>query len=506
MKVAPIFCSHMVLQRNKPIRIWGEGQGKITVTFKNQAQTTYSKDGKWEVALKPEIAGGPYELRINSENEEIILCDVMVGDVWLAAGQSNMECVTFLAQDGVADAKILGKNDNIRFFTVPRRTKKDEEVYRWHFESVLSLDKGWEMSSYESALRFSAIGFWFADLLQKAEQVPVGIINCNFGGTRVETWIEYDRVMSEPKLLYAKKEYEDAIQNLDFDCYMTERKEKLSKVEEFCKKYDAFEMSQQMGLEKFAIDPGLSWPEPAPIGPYHENFAGVLFENMIKPIAPIGLAGVLWYQGESNARNAEHYCDAFSLMVENWRDSFKDELPFLTVQIAPYDNYCDNNRRMVLNQQQMLATQKNKKVYLVGTGDIGEAYNIHPLNKKKVAERLFLAAQSTVYGKTVEYCGPVARTAEYKNSQIVVSFDHAKSGLNICESVNDVQVCDEQGEFSDAHAYVNGDKLYVDCDGVSKPKTVRMGCKNYSETNLFNLEGLPAMPFCIDVFWEDLQC
>ena len=500
MKLSPIFSNHMVLQRNKPIRIWGEGNGEITVTLNNQTQTATSEDGKWTVTLSPEAAGGPFELTVCAQKEKIVLSDVMIGDVWLAAGQSNMECVTFLASDGISDAQKFGNNKNIRYFTVPRRTKEGEEVYRWHFESVLSSDKEWEVSTENTALHFSAIGFWFANLLQKEENIPVGIISCNFGGTRIESWIDYDLIQTEAALDYAKKEYTDILNNLEFNSYINERENQLSNVKEFCGKFNALEMSKQMGIKQFAVNPGLPWPAPPPMGPYCENFGGVLFENMIKRITPIGIAGVLWYQGESNAGTAEHYSKAFSVMVKNWRAAFQDKLQFLTVQIAPYSRYAAEDARAVLNREQLLATYENDKVAIVTTGDVGEADNIHPLNKKTVAQRLFAAAQSTVYGKGNEYCGPVAHTAVLrKDGKIAIDFEHANQGLRPNSNVNNVYVSDEQGNFAPANAYTKEKLLIIDCAGIAKPKAVKMGWQNYAHIDLYNAEGFPAMPFYFEL-------
>lgn len=496
----------MVLQRNKPIRIWGEGDGEVTVTFKEQNQTVCAKDGRWEITLNPENAGGPYLLKICSGDEEVVFCDVMIGDVWLAAGQSNMECVTFLAKDGISDASMLGDNNQIRYFTVPRRTREHEEVYRWHFESVLSSDKGWEVSTTQNSLHFSAIGFWFANLLQREENVPVGIISCNFGGTRIESWIDYDAIQKEPALAYAAEMYDGVIKNLDYDSYIIERKKHLEEVETFCKSYDALSMSKQMGLKQFAENPGLPWPDAAPMGPYSENFGGVLFLNMVKQIAPIGLSGILWYQGESNAGVAEHYCDAFSIMVKSWRDVFRECLPFLTVQVAPYSHYSSESARFVLNREQVRATCENEKVFLVTTGDVGEPHNIHPLDKKTVAKRLFAAAERSVYGKSNEYCGPVATVAEFTDEgNIIVSFDHAESGLASNDKVLNVYVENGEGNFVEAKAYTSQQQLIVECEAISNPKAIKMDFQNFSVANLYNAEGFPATPFYFELN-EGLKC
>lgn len=500
MELSPIFSNHMVLQRNKPIRIWGEGNEDVTIVLNGQSKTVPSKNGKWTAILNPETAGGPFELCVCDSKEKIVLRDVMIGDVWLAAGQSNMECVTFLANDGISDAQKIGNNNNIRYFTVPRRTKKGEQVRRWHFENVLSEDKEWEVSKAETTLHFSAIGFWFAHLLQKEEHVPVGIISCNFGGTCIETWIEYNRIISEPVLAYAVEKYTKIQNDLNTESYLLEHNNYLQEMDNFCKKFNALEMSQEMGLRQFAVNPGLPWPNDPPMGPYSQNFGGVLFENMIKPIAPFGLSGVLWYQGESNAKNACHYSDAFKVMVNNWREAFNDELPFITVQIAPYDNYADKDSRMILNQEQIKATIDNENVFLITTEDVGEPDNIHPLNKKQVAERLFAAAQSKVYGKGNEYCGPIACCAKLaEDDKIIVSFNHATQGLLHNEDVKDVYVANEQGVFLEAKAHTENSVLVVECGQFLKPVAVKMGYSNYSVTNLFNAEGFPAMPFYFEL-------
>lgn len=394
MKLDALFSSHMVLQRNKPIKLWGEGDGTVYVTLNGKTVTTDATDGKWLLSLEPQPAGGPYEIIFKDNSNEIVLCDVMIGDVWLAAGQSNMEMITFATKDGFETAKNYGDNSNIRFFTVPRRTKPNEHIYNWHFESIYSVDTDWEVCSEDRALHFSAIGFYFADILQREKNVPIGIISCNYGGTRIEAWTQRELLLQNKDILH---NYNNAVNTLDIEKYEKAHNSYILKKEEFCKQYNAVEMVQRLGPHAFARTNEIKWPEDPPFGPYNPNWWGVLYENMLKRILPFSICGVLWYQGESNIQNAEQYFDLFLLLVSSWRTAWGDNLPFLTVKIAPFNRYPYEDSRERLVSQQIRASKEIDNVFIADTDDIGEADNIHPINKKTVAERLYKIADSTVY-------------------------------------------------------------------------------------------------------------
>lgn len=497
MKLDFIFTNHMVLQRNKPIKLWGEGSGIVKVTLNGQEQYSLCKYGKWEVVLDPMPAGGPYEICFKDSKEEIILSDVMIGDVWIAAGQSNMEHITALAVDGFDDCKKIGNNEKIRFFTVPRRLRDGDEFYNWHFESVCSKDTSWQLCTEETALHFSAIGFWFASELQHEKNIPVGIISCNYGGTNIETWIPKDRVFSNPKLSNLKKRYNDILGSLDLEKYNSEFEKTIRAKEEVCLAHDAIEMAREKGLYEFARKDGISWPEDIPFGPYHYKWFGLLYENMLKRIIPFTVIGVLWYQGESNVASFNNYFELFKALVDSWREKWGEKLPFLTVQIAPFKCYSEPEVCPKLIMQQLRAAKELENVFLVTTGDVGEWDNIHPSNKKVIAKRLFLAAQNVVYKEKTEYCGPIFRKAQVtENGSVIITFEHSEDGL-CCkgDKVSEIFICCEDEIYIEAIAQIKGSQLIVYNPNVTAPKYVKMGFSNYSEINLYNKDGFIAAPF-----------
>lgn len=496
MELPHLFSESMVLQRNKPIRLWGKGIGKVCVTLDNVKTFDVCCDGNWSVVLPPHDAGGPYELSFKDDCDEVILRDVMIGDVWIAAGQSNMENVTYMTETGFDDAREFGNNTNIRFFTVPRRTEPDCEEYNWHFESVLSKDTPWQICSEQAALHFSAIGFMFAAFLNRDKNIPVGIISCNYGDSRIEAWIERERILEHGQL---SDIYNKTLEELDITEYTDEYRLYRKKLARECIASDAVKSVKERGLYTVARTELINWPDRPPVGPYNQNWYGVLYKNMVSRIAPYSVKGVLWYQGESNVANSELYFDMFSLLTESWRAAWYDNLPFLTVQIAPY-GYSQPQAWPLLVCEQIRAACELENVGIVTTSDIGEIDNIHPVHKKDVARRLYLSAENLVYGENVEYCGPI-----YKNIRILddgtaeIEFYHAESGL-VCEGeVAELYVCGEDGKYKPAQSRIKNSKLYVRNSEIKCIKGVKMGFDNFPQINLFNKDGFIAAPFKVEV-------
>lgn len=497
MKLPYLFSDHTVLQRNKPINIWGEGKGRISVTLDGDTVYTYAYGDRWSAILPARDAGGPYTMIIEDETERIVLNDVMVGDVWMAAGQSNMENITFITETGFEDARQLGNNDNIRFFTVPRRTEPDRELYHWHFESQKSVDNGWEICTEETALHFTAIGFVFAALLQHDKNIPVGIISCNWGGTKIEAWMEQSLFSQNSKVSYVEERHNKILCELDMLQYRQAYEEYRRVLNGECEKTDAMSSLKKLGLHKFARTSPIKWPAEPPFGPLSINWYGVLYENMVKRVIPYTLKGVLWYQGESNCAESEAYFDLFSLLVSSWRKAWNDELPFLTVQIAPF-NYPEENAAPDMWYQQIRAAFNIDGVAIVTTSDIGETDNIHPVNKRPIAERLYLAAKNTVYGEDCEYCGPLCTSAEKnKDGTVTVSFAHAQSGLCCEGDVSELYICGEDMVYKEAQSRIEGDKLVVWNEDITSPEYVKMGYSNFPKINLYNKAGFIAAGFSI---------
>ena len=386
MKPAFIFTDNMVLQRNKPIKIFGEGDGEVTVTLGGTGVSVIPQNGKWCAVLPEMEAGGPYTLEIGDQNEKFSFKNVYVGEVFIAAGQSNMEHPLFGTTGGFEFAR---KNQNplIRLFTVPRRTAPGALEYTWHFETVYSGDTEWSQADEDISLHFSAVGFYFASLLQKKLGIAVGIISCNQGASRIETWI--DEKMLEGTDICEKllKSAKDSVYNADPEGYAKMYKEYSEALNEACLKADAFSLAKTSLFGVANNEALVGKPSPIAFGPRHINWPGVLYHNMVERFAPFAVKAVLWYQGESNCENAEHYFDAFKTLTECWRGAFRDNLPFLTVRISEWGGAWRGWDTVQKNQDR--AAKEIEGVYIVQSADIGEVNNIHPVNKYPIGERLY---------------------------------------------------------------------------------------------------------------------
>ena len=500
IKLLPLFSDHMVLQQGKYLPIWGEGSGKVCVQLGDQRAYTLCEEGYWRLTLPPMPAGGPYTLTVQDEHSSVRLTDVMIGEVWLAAGQSNMEHPTFATEGGLNQAA-EGANERIRFFTVPRRTKPDFAGHRWHFESVAAVDAGWSVCTEDTMLHFSAIGASFAQLLEQAEQTAVGIISCNFGGTRIEAWIPREHFLMHPEFSFIRERYNDCLQTLDLDAYERQYAEFQKAMEAECKGSDAVAFLKEHGPAAFAREEPIQWPaEPSP-APYWPSWPGVLYRNMVRRIAPYSLRGVLWHQGESNVGASDHYDALFALLVSAWRQAWQDELPFLTVQLAPF-GYGSPEEYPQMVERQIAASRQISGVAMVTTSDLGECDNIHPLKKQPMAQRLFLAAENLVYHKSVEYSGPIYREARRIGEKVELRFDHADSGLVCQEEVSELYIADGNGQLVPAKAELSGSTMLVWAESVPCPMEVRMGFCNNCTINLYNGDGLVAAPFRTGRFAE----
>lgn len=499
MKLSALFSDHMVFQRGKPIRIWGIGEGKVSVTLNSQTLfAACDKNGKWRITFPPLSAGGPYKITLTDSVGTAELNDVMIGEVWLASGQSNMEMITGLTKDGFKFAKEYGKNSNIRLFTVPRRTEPDFRTSNWHFEGVAAVDTPWQVCTEENALHFSAIGFYFADYLQRKENITVGIISCNFGGARIESFIDSERIFECDELSYLKARCQETLKTLDLDEHKKDYERHMRERDVICNSVDALSIARNMAdMHEFAITPLFKWPEPFSFGPYHWFWPGVFYENMVKRIAPFHIKGVLWYQGEANAVDSQYYCKLFEIMVKLWREIWNDsEMPFITVQLAQNNHAPAPECFPLLIEQQIKASRKIDNVYIVTTSDIGEKDNIHSIKKHEIGERIFLAAESEVYGNGGEYCGPLYKSARKAGNKLFLSFEHAENGLKIKGgAVSELFIAGAGGEYKPANAEINGSELVVWNDEISNPQSVKMAFNNFFEVNLYNKEGFIAAPF-----------
>jgi len=447
----PSFISdNMVLQRETEAQIWGNSEPNSSVKIscswdEIKYVTTANESGKWQIKVKTPVAGGPHSIQVNKINIE----NVMIGEVWICSGQSNMKMSLSQSENGkeeLANAEL----PNIRLFYVARQLadKPQEDCYG-----------KWEECSPESAKTFSAVAYYFGKKLYQELGVPIGLIHTSWGGSTAQAWVKQDILKADS----------------DYDCY-----------------YDVEEQKE------LRAKPGII--------PITHHSPSRLYNAMIHPLMPYRIKGVIWYQGESNQDycpgDPKRYEKLFPELIYSWRDEWKlGDFPFYYVQIAPFP-------RRITNVGALLRDAQRKSLNVPNTGmavtlDIGDIQDIHPKNKKDVGQRLALWALAKDYGRTsLVYSGPLYKSLEIKGSKAIVSFDEIGSGLmSKDETLSGFEIAGKNKVFYPAKARIKGEAVMVWSDKIGKPVSVRYAFHNTSEASLFNKEGLPASSFRTDN-WE----
>ena len=482
-----ILSSHMVVQRDLPVHVWGlASPGEdVSVTFRGETRATKAGNlGRWSLYLKPGAAGGPFELTVKgvpatvdgvaAKLDSITLDDVLVGDVWVASGQSNME---FSMNGGFGGADTAAADlphagiPNIRLLIVKKLAsqypKDDIDTDIW---------PGWTASTPETAKNFSAVAWYFAREIEKREHVPVGVIDSTWGGTVADTWTRAAALGANAALAPVFVQWGK----------MTEREE-----DELLKAKD----------EQRQRDEAKAQGKPEPQFPWHPQLEswgpGMLWNGMIAPLTPFPIRGVIWYQGESNSSpdRAPLYKQVFSTMIEDWRHEWGvGDFPFLFVQISNFKS--GPGESWAVLRQQQLKTLALRNTAMAVTIDIGNPDDVHPKDKLDVGHRLALAARAIEYGEDINYSGPIFRQATPEGNAIRVWFDHHAKGLVAKGgALTGFEVAGADGKFQPATATIDGNEVIAKSDAVPEPRSVRYGWANSPQCNLFNGEGLPASPF-----------
>lgn len=475
LKPNPLFSDHAVLQRGKPIPVWGTATpgAEITVTLfgKNATATTADAQGQWKVALPPHEAGGPFDMSISGDGDTKRFRNIMVGEVWVCSGQSNMEWSlnsSFNADWHVAAARI----PRLRFFQVPNvaNTKPQSTV-----------NASWAECTPQTAAGFSAVGYFFGRNLLLNLDVPIGLIQSDWGGTPAEAWTSREALDREPILQHYHANFDKALQNHDPEKAKADYEAAVAKAKEAKK-----------AAPRKPGDPRTS-PNPS-----------TLYNAMIHPLMPYAIRGAIWYQGESNGSKGFEYRTLFPTMIKDWRDRWgQGDFPFLCVQLAPYatGNKPDGPQWAELREAQHHATKVLPNVGMAVITDVGEAKDIHPRKKEPVGARLALLARKMAYGEQLVASGPEYNTMTIDGNKIVLSFDNVGSGLVARDGpLTDFTICGEDRQFVPAKAEIKAGTVIVSSDAVEKPIAVRYGWRNCPECNLFNKNGLPASPFRTDDF------
>jgi len=479
LKLAGVFTDHTVLQRDKPAPIWGwAAPGEpITVRFGEQKKTgKVDATGKWLIRLDPMPAsseGKVLSVETSVAGQKTEIHDVLVGDVWICSGQSNMHFQ--LKSASKAEEEIASANHpKLRFFTVNHQ-----------FAQAPCIDAAgeWKIISPATAADCSAVAYFFGVALQQKIDVPMGLLISSVGGTRIECWMRAETLATTGESQSLIKQWQNVSP--------AEFKEIGSIYQEFQRQRDQVHPQ----AVKAARAQGQPAP-PAPVAPKRRchDCPSALHNGMIAPLEPFALRGAIWYQGESNAGQALPYEKLLPAMIADWRNVWGPELPFLFVQLAPHRSI-----HPAFRESQQRIWQKTPRTAMVVTTDVGDAQNIHPTRKQPVGERLALAARALSYGEDIIYSGPVFKSMNIKDSRAVISFDHAPNGLTATGGdLKGFTLAGADGKSLPARAVIDGTTVILQSDRIPHPVAARYGWEMVPEVNLCNREGLPAVPFRTD--------
>lgn len=482
IKLPAIIGDNMVLQQGGKATIWGwadpDEEVMVGVSWHSMKwAVTADKDGKWSFKMNPPKVGGPYEMTLTGKNS-ITIKNILVGEVWVASGQSNMQMSVQSSNN--AEQEIAEANyPKIRLFYV-KRTVADKPQS--------DCEGSWVECSPETVPGFSAVAYFFGRYLHKELDVPVGMIHTSWGGTPAEAWTRREVLEEMPECAPILKRYADAVAN--YPKAKEEYEKKLAEWKEAAAKAKAEGKNPPRRPRE-------------PFGPGNPHAPAGLYNAMIAPLIPYGIAGVIWYQGESNAGRAYQYRTLFPNMIKNWRKDWGlGQFLFLFVQLA---NFMQTKPEPGDSAWAELREAQLMTLALPNTGmaviiDIGEADNIHPKNKQDVGKRLALWALANTYGKKLVYSGPIYKSMKIDGNSIVLSFDHVGGGLVAKggEELKGFAVAGVDKKFVWADAKIVGDTVVVSSDQVAEPAAVRYAWADNPVCNLYNKEELPASPFRTD--------
>lgn len=482
VKPHALFSNNAVLQQGTTVPVWGSANDgeKVSVEFQDQQAVATAKEGRWLVNLKALKPGGPFTMTIRGENT-ITLTNILVGEIWVCSGQSNM-------------AWPLSKSDNGQ---VAIASSADPLLRLWFSAGSPSDEpqrdaKGqWRECSPESVATFSGVGYYFGRDLRKALNVPVGLVLAAVNGTPGEAWVNRATLESEPHVKGALDRFAKRVE--DYAPALAKYNEALAAHKE------TVEKAKQEGKE----------PPAAPVAPIdprkHRDRPTGCYNGVIAPLIPYSTKGVLWYQGEANVPFAYEYRSLLPLLIRSWRDAWGNAtLPFLVVQLPGCGAITTTPTESAwaeLREAQLMTVRSVPNTGLVAIPDCGAEADIHPRNKEPVGVRLALSARGLAYGEKILYCGPSYRSMKVESGKAVLAFDHVGGGLVARDGeLKGFAIAGVDRKFINADARIDGYKVVVSSPQVPQPVAVRFGWANFPVVNLWNREGLPASPFRTDDF------
>lgn len=486
-----LFGNGMVLQRDQPVPVWGwaSPQEAVTVTFRNQTLTTQADaDGKWKVQLQPLSLGDPATLTVKGHNT-LTFTDVLVGEVWVCSGQSNMQMSVNAGLDADLE-KAAAHFPGIRLFAVPLTTADQPQA---------DVVARWQVCSPETLGGFSAVGFYFGRQLHEVLQVPVGLIQTAWGGTRAEAWASPEMMAKNPNLKPIQESWDDLLAK--------PASQKLT--QDYEPKWAAWQAAWKAAR--------LSG-QPAPARPLHpqntrwsQHHPSTLYNAMVAPLVPYAIRGAIWYQGESNAGRAYQYRELMPVVIQSWRDAWgQGDFPFYQVQLANFLAIQDQPGESAwaeLREAQMIASKALPHVDAACITDAGAAKDIHPKDKQVVGKRLSRLALVDVYGvPNIVRQGPTYHSVRFEGNKAVIKFDNHGSALTSYykEPLTGFAVAGADRKFVWGTATVTSpDTVEVIAEGVTEPVAVRYNWADNPQGNLYSEAYLPAYPFRTDD-WEGI--
>lgn len=468
LQLAPVFGDHMVLQRDKGIPVYGlaNARDKIRVGLGGKTLNTVAdSSGNWRVMFPPKTAGGPYTLRVSANGQDLVISDILIGDVWLCSGQSNMAFELRKSQDAAAELK-QASNNNIRLLKL--RSLRETDNTEWDSATLAKtnelkyFDGRWQSSDSASAAGFSAVAYHFGKKIQVSENIPVGLIEIAVGGSGIESWIDRETLQRDGRLESLLRDWRKS------DLIMPWVRERAGK---------NLKNSTQANQRH----------------PYEPAYN---YEAGIAPLTGSPIKGVIWYQGESNADQPELYEIQFKALVESWRKSWQQEIPFYYVQLSSIDRPSWPRFR---NMQRELQSSI-PDIAMAVSSDLGDSVDVHPIRKKEIGQRLALLALKNTYQRELTARGPVAVRAMRVIDDVIVSFsDAGELSARGKQRLTGFELLTEKGIAVAASGRIEGNKVYLRIPPGLDARNVRYSWQPFSRANLVNEAGLPASTFTMAV-------
>lgn len=501
VRLATIFSKGAILQRHQPIHVFGECDRKVTVNFDGQRVTAECENGSFFAVLPPHEAGIGFTLTVSDGESVVEVEDVSVGEVFIAAGQSNME-MPLGVTDGAEDELEHCANPQIRFYSIPPQYVKGDLINMFRFQYMDYGIPSWKPCTWDSAKDFSAVGYYAAKRIQRVLGVPVGVIGCNWGCRKIESFIPPWAFEREPSLVEYRSNYEATL--------LTKSRE------EYDRDYADFKSFLQDRIKEFrdplAVSYGnatfaslyfhngwrnVKWPQ----GPYNADRPGCVWNNMLEDVVPYSLKFVLWYQGEGAPEG--HYFEKYGVLVDSWREAFRQpEIAFYAMELAPYGEGTGKPSEeesviwATIREEQRRATLTYTNCHLVTSMGLGDVMNIHPVHKRELGYRTARSVLYHTYHAGPKSENPYAVSASFERDCVRVKFCNDENLVLIGGTVADLYISEDGENFVAAKAKIENGQLVAWGEGLKDPCEIRY-CQSvyYAGQNIFNSAALPASPF-----------